>query len=184
MLLVGASGLTYYCKSSSPGSRHDSSVFKSSQLFHKLHHEKWSPLKKGVIAADSGYATYHPFLCTPFCEATQDPREIEFNKKFCKARVHVENVIGRLKNRWRILLGRGIRLRNMTTAAKVIQCCVALNNFILQKNSECMDMEDGLGMNIDDNHCEIPDWDVLPDSHRNGRVRRTPTREKLLAKYF
>ncbi len=184
MLLVGASGLTYYCKSSSPGSRHDSSVFKSSRLFHKLHEEKWSPLKNGVIAADSGYATYHPFLCTPFCEATTDVREIDFNKKFCKARVHVENVIGRVKNRWRILL-KGIRLRNMTTCAKVIQCCVALNNFIILKDSECLDMDENIeGYHGFDESSAIPDWDVIPDQHRNGRIRRTPTREKLLAKYF
>ncbi len=181
MLLAGASGLVFYCKSSSPGSKHDSTVFKSSALFHKLDTENWTPLKNGIIAADSGYATYYPFMCTPFSEATTDAREIEFNKKFCRARVHIENVIGRLKNRWRILLG-GIRMKDMTRAARIIQCCVALNNFMIVNKSEDTDI-DSLNDSTEE-HEEIPDWDVIPDEYRNGRMRKTPTKEKLLMKYF
>ncbi len=184
MLLAGASGLVYYCKSSSPGSRHDSSVFKSSQLFHKLEVEKWSPIKNGVIAGDSGYATYHPFLATPFCESTENEREIQYNTRFCKARVHIENVIGRIKNRFRILLGDGIRIRDMNRAAKVIQCCVSLNNFIIMKDSEGLDLETLVDQSAQPEFEEIPDWDVVADSYRNGRARRTPTKEKLLLKYF
>ncbi len=185
ILLAGASGLVYYCKSSSPGSRHDSSVFKSSNLFHKLDVEKWSPVKNGVIAADSGYATYYPFLTTPFCETTQNPREVEYNRKFCKARVHIENIIGRIKNRFRILLGDGIRIRDMNRASKVIQCCVSINNFIIQKDSEGQNIDNQHGAEADEHEPpDIPDWDTLPDSYRNGRARRTPTKEKILEKYF
>ncbi len=182
MLLAGASGLIYYCRSSAPGSKHDSSVFKASNLFHKLSVEKWRPLKNGIIAGDSGYATHYPFLSTPFCEATQNPREVEYNKRFCAARVHIENAIGRLKNRWRILLGSGIRLRDMNRAAKLIQCCVAMNNIIILKGSEnVMDISPDLE---DEGQDDIPDWDEIPDEYRRGRLRKTPTKEKILSAYF
>ncbi len=97
----------------------------------------------------------------------------------------IENVIGRLKNRWRILLGDGIRLRDMNNSARIIQCCVALNNFIIQNESESLDMDDmEASAPAESGRGEPPDWDVIPDSYRNGRVRKTPTREKILARYF
>ena len=183
MLLAGASGLIYYCRSSAPGSKHDSSVFKSSPLFHKLSVEKWNPLRNGIIAGDSGYATYYPFLSTPFCEATQNPREVEYNKKFCAARVHVENAIGRLKNRWRILLGSGIRIRDMNSCAKLVQCCVAMNNFIIMKGSESM-LDIPTNTDEGEEEEEVPNWDEIPDELRNGRLRKKPTKEKILDAYF
>ena len=73
-------------------------------------------------------------------------------------------------------------MRDMTSAAKIIQCCVALNNFIIEKDCESLDMDDSQQVEVE--QCYIPDWDVIPDTYRNGRVRRTPTREKLLARYF
>ncbi len=184
MLLVGASGRIFYVKASSPGSRHDSAVFKASGLYQKLSVEGWSPIHNGIIAADSGYAGHHKFMATPFCEATTDKREREYNVRFCRARVVVEQAIGRLKNRWRVLLGDGIRLRNMKAAARIIQIACALNNFIMEKCEEPIDIDDSARDYCDQFHESQADWDTLPDSVRCGRVRKTPTKEKLLHKYF
>ncbi len=186
MILVGASGKIFYLKTSSPGSKHDSSVLKASKLFEKLHVEGWTPLTNGIIAADSGYAGHFKFMATPFADSTSDPREKQYNRQFCRARVAVEQSIGRLKNRWRILLGDGIRLKDMEDASKTIQICGALQNMILEHDSEPIEFDEQTKLNcarfIEPSH--EADWDVIPDSYRSGRLRKTPTKEKLLQKFY
>jgi hypothetical protein len=123
MLVIGASGKFHYCGSSTPGSQHDSTIFKESDLFTRLHDEQLVPLEGGILVGDSAYKTTWPFLCTPFLDAiaATNARQRAFNLDFCRCRVHIEQGIGRLKNRWPILSGGGIKFPDMEKSSKLIQ---------------------------------------------------------------
>ena len=54
-LLTGASGLVYAIRTTSPGSHHDSHVFRDSQLHYQLVERKWEPFDGAKMVADSAY---------------------------------------------------------------------------------------------------------------------------------
>jgi hypothetical protein len=195
MLVVGASGKFWYCNSSSPGSQHDSSIFAASDLYVKLHDEGWLPFPRSILAGDSAYKTTWPFLATPFPDATalNNPHQRAYNIAFCRSRVFIEQGIGRLKNRFSILTGGGLRFPDMEKAAKTIQVCVALSNFILAKRE--IDVEESLQRSFVDAAASARGCDIVSSSdsdneddyvthYANGRPRLVPTCEKIQHKYF
>jgi len=117
-----------------------------------------------------------------------DPDEIRFNDAFKKARVCIEQLFGRLKNKFRILLleGGGMRLRSLEQCSKLINVCCALWNFFLFHEGITEDAapEDNdltvynhapvLGLDID-----IPAVQLPPQGNR-----RVTTCKKLQQIYF
>jgi hypothetical protein len=198
MLVVGATGKFHYCNSSSPGSQHDSSIFAASDLYVKLHYEGWFPFPRSILAGDSAYKTTWPFLATPHPDATarNNPRQRAYNLAFCRSRVFIEQGIGRLKKRFPILTGDGIRFPDMEKCAKTIQVCVAISNFILIKQQS--DVEESFGDDDDaaaaaaadaDDDDNVPSSDsdneaVYVTRYANGRPRIVPTCEKITHQYF
>jgi hypothetical protein len=131
LIVAGANGKIYYLTSNSPGSYHDSAVFKTSQLWDIMSNGDFLPFPGALILADSAYETFHPWMCTPFSDLSQDIDERRFNKTFCRARVCIEQTIGRLKNKFRCLMNGGLRFKDLEVCAKAVQVCAALHNFIL-----------------------------------------------------
>jgi hypothetical protein len=169
-----------------PGGQHDSTIFTTSPLYHKLKEERL--LKGLLIVADSAYKTTLPFLATPFLDAVaaEDPRKRIYNTAHARARVSVEQGIGQLKKRWPILTGDGIRYPSMIKAAKMIQVLVGLHNYILHhsKDDDAESLESYLVADDSDmDHPEIEE-DELETEIVNGRRRIIPTCEKILEKYF
>ncbi len=178
MICAGASGRVYYVKSSSPGKDHDSPIFTSSPLFKKLSNDNWRPFEHSIMIADSAYCGTHSFLATPFCDETENRREQSYNRQFVRARVSIEQTIGRLKNRWTILMGK-MRFKRMEDCGKIIQIACAINNFILS-HEQNITFEDDLQPD--------PRLDALAGlpnfEHRNGRRRAVQTKEKILNVFY
>ena len=93
----------------------------------------------------------------------------------------MEMVIGRLKNKYRILL-EGIRLKDMKKCAKVVQICAAMHNFVLDHGDE----PEVDSFSSDSESESEPDEPEIINRmrYRSGRIRRVPTREILMLKYF
>ncbi len=179
LLLKGATGNIYAVRSSSPGSHHDAHVFRDSNLFTKLHDENFRPFRNALLLGDSAYPTFFDFLATPFSDKTEVPSEKKYNKSFCRARVVVENTIGRLKNKFNVMKSI-IRFRSLEQSSRLIQVLCAIFNFVLKKDG-VSDMYDDLDSDDDDDKNETSDDEneIYPDS-----VARVPTRVRIMNKYF
>ncbi len=178
MLVAGASGRIFYVRSSAPGREHDSTIFNESALFKKLSRDKWRPFENGLLIGDSAYCGTNSFLANPFSDATGDPREQQYNRSFVRARVTIEQVIGRVKSRFPILMGT-MRHKKMETCGKIVQVCCALNNYILSREgnepAESPPEPDPRLASI----AELDNFET-----RNGRRRKVQTKEKILQLFF
>jgi hypothetical protein len=142
LVLAGATGRVFYVKSNSPGSCNDNQVLKSSELWNLMESGEGIPFEGGVIAGDGAYPIYKKWLVTPFKYTTRNEEEAEFNTKYNRARGHVEQVFGRVKNKFPVLL-RELRAKDMVTCAKTIQICFAISNFIIEHEQGEEDDLDG-----------------------------------------
>ena len=78
------------------------------------------------IIGDSGYGL-SDWLMVPYpASACAQPFETSFNFAFYSTRIVVEQAFGRLKMRWRVLLGE--QQENPQTAARVAIACMVLHN--------------------------------------------------------
>ena len=120
-----------------PGAMHDSLVLRRSKIGNQL--EDGELLKgpvetiagrriKPFLFGDSAYPLI-TWLMKPYPEATNDPREIKFNKELSSARVSVECAFGVLKGRWRILQKR--LDSDISFTNRIIMACAVLHNFCI-----------------------------------------------------
>lgn len=86
------------------------------------------------LLGDAGYKIW-AHLLTPFSEseAVADARKRGFNKAHSRTRIVVECAFGRLKNRFRVLLGK-LEQKSPARICKVILGCIVLHNLLLQVN--------------------------------------------------
>ncbi len=178
MLVAGASGRIFYVKSSAPGREHDSTIFSESALYKKLSRDKWRPFPHSILIGDSAYCGSNPFLANPFSDATGDRREQQYNRCFVRARVVIEQCIGKLKNQFPILMGT-MRHKKMETCGKLVQICCALSNYILSHEG---DEPTESPPEPDPRLAAISEMDNF--EIRNGRRRKVQTKEKILQLFF
>lgn len=84
-------------------------------------------INQEYLLANSGY-TLHPFVLTPYRrpQVVASTDNFDFNLIHSSARVAVENTIGVLKGRWRLLKNIPIQLNN-----PAISVCVILHNYLI-----------------------------------------------------
>ena len=116
-------------------------------------------------------------------ESRADPVKRRFNNDLCKARVTIEQVIGILKSRFPILK-RGLKFKSMETCGKVIICCAALHNYILE-NGDSNDDPDDMSENNDFRPAESDSENEEENDVPNQRQRRgQKTSDKILAQFY
>ncbi|KAG7384751.1 hypothetical protein PHYPSEUDO_002280 [Phytophthora pseudosyringae] len=83
------------------------------------------------LLGDAGYKIWAHML-TPFpeSEAIGDRRKRVYNRLHSRTRIAVECAFGRLKNRFRILLGK-LEQKTPERIGKLIQSCMVLHNMLL-----------------------------------------------------
>ena len=112
------------------GAEHDSSAFKSSDLYPTLMEERNNLERLGFyFIGDSAYSL-RSFLITPFDNAVHGDHKDAFNFYHSSSRIVVECTFGEIDMRWGILwspLKYSLR-RN----AKIIDACLRLHNFIVE----------------------------------------------------
>ena len=108
------------------GRNHDCSVLQDSSLWQKFEVQKQLPFLGAVLLSDSGYPLREG-LITPFLG---DPASQRFNSAHNKTRCIVEQTFCILKNRF-YCLKTGLRIKDMTLAAKIILACSVLHNLCL-----------------------------------------------------
>ena len=88
------------------------------------------PLGKHLLD-DAGYKLWGHLL-TPFTEneAAEDHRKRTYNCRHSRTRITVECAFGRLKNRFRILLGK-LEQKSSKTICNVIVSCALLHNLLI-----------------------------------------------------
>ena len=129
-----------------------------------------------VIAADSAYRGWYPFMVTPFLSVAGNEAKARFNQSHKKARVSVERCIGILKRRFPSLQS-GLRLPSMQKCSRVIQLICAIHNFITREEND-EDLVDHLEpVVLAPRVPPVPNADPLP---RN----RVQTRDIILEQYF
>lgn len=115
-----------------PGATHDAAIWNTSEE-RKFMQEIYNRGERIWLLGDSGYPL-EPWLITPYRSPT-DRLQTEFNHKFSRIRTIIENTIGILKNRWRILLTTQRVLRyDPCKMIRVINVCVALHNLCKMRN--------------------------------------------------
>jgi len=116
-----------------PGSVHDATVLKDSNIFKQSKDKLPSHCRiisdcsiQLMLAGDPAYPLL-PWLLKGYTGALT-PEEESFNTYLSSARICVENAFGRLKARWRVLLKRAdINYKFMPS---IVHACVILHNII------------------------------------------------------
>ncbi|KAG3080098.1 hypothetical protein PI125_g20547 [Phytophthora idaei] len=124
------------------GSNNDQSLWNGSGIRKRLH--EFVPPGKYVLG-DAGYKIW-VHLLTPFpeSEVVADRRKRVYNRSHSRTRMAVECAFGRLKNRFRILLGK-LEQKTPQRICKVIYSYVVLHNMLLHvKNSQVVHGSDPL----------------------------------------
>lgn len=148
-----------------PGSCHDQTIFKKSQIYYNLINGKWG---NSLIVADSGYAnSLH--VVTPFLNPQNDIEEL-YNESIIRTRNPVERSYGVLKRRFPVL-SLGLRLKLETTQAVIVACCVLHN------------------IACDNNDIDPPILDIiLPENENINIEEQQPNgenaRQQLIQEYF
>ncbi|XP_041464536.1 putative nuclease HARBI1 [Lytechinus variegatus] len=104
-----------------PGSTHDSRILQTSKLHRKFQNGQL----KGILLGDSGYPLL-PWLMTPILNP-QSQAERAYNNSQVKSRAIIEQVNGRLKNKFRCLIGHGMQIRPERAERIITACCVLYN---------------------------------------------------------
>lgn len=151
-----------------PGSAHDSTIFKSTQLYAQL---KSTPVD-GHMIGDAGYAI-ESFLMVPFRQNAiiNDPDKKRYNKCLSSTRSIVERAFGSWKNKFQCLKGLRVELQ---TAILVMTACAALWNFTLAEGEKLLPEEEGE---------ELGDWAGEPPSGQGSQAsaQGTAKREQIVA---
>ena len=188
LLTAGASRRIFNCVSDWPGSAHDARIFSNSELYEALENG-YRPFKGGILIGDSAFYAFKAYMAKPLKQSELgDPVLARFNKDFCRARVKIENVIGILKARWRIL-ANGLTFKDMKLCSKVIQCMCALHNLILEnkENNPPPDMKlytDALLPESDDEDFEEPEEVEGHQSGKKPKKEKVRTSMKIVDKYY
>ncbi|KAL3688039.1 hypothetical protein R1sor_014348 [Riccia sorocarpa] len=152
-----------------PGSIDDATHLRGSSLFRKLTTgevliESHVMIKgnhiRPYIVGDWGYPLFS-FLLTPFTgNGSGTPAQNFFDERLMKGRAVVEEAIGLLKGRWKILQNLNVGLNY--SAQTVVACCVLHNICVLGGEPE------------------VP---ITPDPNENGPIARALDTERSL-NYF
>ncbi|CAI6372056.1 unnamed protein product [Macrosiphum euphorbiae] len=110
-----------------PGSCHDQTIFKNSNIYSQLVNGKWG---NSLIVADSGYKN-SSHIVTPFINPRGNIEEL-YNESIIRTRNPVERTYGVLKRRFPIV-SLGLRLK-LTTSQAIIVACSILHNIACDNN--------------------------------------------------
>ena len=144
MGLIGHNKRFLWAGVGAPGSMHDSTLLQSCPIFNAFEQGDVLPNKSLnlpecgeiplVTVGDSAFPS-RIWLMKAFPDTTEDPAEINFNKKLRSARVVSEHAYGMLKGRWRLLYKKvDCNKKNIKC---VIMCAIALHNICIQMNDPC-----------------------------------------------
>jgi hypothetical protein len=107
-----------------PGSVHDAKVYRNSRFFCL---EAKTLTYNQHIIADSAYPI--SVFCMPaFRDSTNIPGQKKYNCRHVKTRVVVEQLFGRLKNRFQLL--RALRVKDIGIGVDYIECACILHNYL------------------------------------------------------
>ncbi|XP_071635582.1 putative nuclease HARBI1 [Temnothorax longispinosus] len=118
-----------------PGKIHDARTFSLSFIRPKV-------LQMGRdfhILGDAAYPINENVMTSyrEYRDLTEEQRE--FNYRFCRTRVKIENAFGLLKQRWRQLIGTDM-WRVLKTSKFIISCCV-MHNLCIERNDFLNELE-------------------------------------------
>lgn len=119
-----------------------------------------------VIVADEAFQLSN-FILRPYPgRAISDERRI-FNYRLSRARRVIENAFGIMVARWRILTKT--ICTSLLTADKIVQACVVLHNFLMNKSNYC-----NRGFADEFNGCEIIEGLWRNELQNNTPIALTP----------
>lgn len=130
-IICDAKGYVTFVKAGLPGRMHDSPALQGTHIYDMRH----DMVARGkYLIADAGYALC-PWLLTAFREtiAATDRRKLYYNRFLCGRRALIERVIGKIKGRFRILVGV-CRIKTMLRLSAIVTACCVLHNFCLRHN--------------------------------------------------
>ena len=128
----------------SRGAEHDSTAFRNSTLYQWLKNNWRLLASKGFyFIGDSAYSL-KAFLLTPYDNAVHGTAEDNFNFFHSSARISVECCFGEVDLRWGIFWSE--LSYSLKTNCQIIDACMRLHNFIVEKRgdtlfSESLDFE-------------------------------------------
>ncbi|CAK1601333.1 unnamed protein product [Parnassius mnemosyne] len=165
------------------GASHDSFIWNQ----HPVKNHMISLISSGenvYLLGDSGYAQ-REYMMTPILNADMNSAEEYYNKLHCSARNTVERTIGRLKNRWRCLLGHRVLHYHPNRAGKITIACCVLHN-MCNKRYDFMheELEDNAIQTDDSGNISIPEERLNVTSAaelRRGIEKRTALVQHLFA---
>lgn len=188
LFTAGASTRIFNVIASYPGSCHDAKIFKESNFFQRLQ-EQNGRYQNLLVLGDSAFYSYLPFMAIPYrqAESRADPRKRRYNYDLTKCRVIIEQVIGILKARFPIL-HNGLKFKSMELCGKVIICCAALHNFILDHGHQQSDRPEDMPR-IDDVELSSDESDFEDEERENDdrlfrRQQREKTSDKIVRRYY
>lgn len=129
---------------SHPGSCHDNTVYRDSDLHTYVHNTNY------IVLADSAY-TLTVNTLTPYSVTTTE-QQVVYNNEHAAARVCVEQTFGQLKNRWRILKCLNIEW-GVDAALAVLNCCILHNMCKLFNDADSVDDGSEDDSSSDDDEC-------------------------------
>ncbi|XP_048482845.1 putative nuclease HARBI1 isoform X1 [Plutella xylostella] len=150
------------------GANHDAFIWENSNInpYMQSLHENG---EKVWLLGDSGYPQ-RPWLMTPILNAASNTPEAQYNEKQMRARVVIENVFGKLKNRWRCCNKDRTLHYKPLKCAQIIQACCVLHNFCIKHGMA--DMEDLIPAEDDVEEEDNEDLNV-GETERGGATQNT-----------
>ncbi|XP_075057893.1 transcription termination factor 4, mitochondrial isoform X1 [Mixophyes fleayi] len=149
-----------------PGSTHDSSVLKQSEIHERFERGEFT----GWLLGDSGYGV-KPWLLTPF-DNPATKSEISYNLSHASTYSVVEQTIDVLKSRFRCLDNpNGVLLYNPEKVCKIIAVCCIIHNIAILKN---IDIDIALDLRSP----------IKDESTEDDTMEGTLQRDTVLAEYF
>lgn len=133
-----------------PSKIHDARVLKLSDVYEAL--PGICEGNKYHILGDAAYPT-REWLIVPYKDyGNLSEKQKMFNKKFCAARVKIENTFGLLKGRFRQLIE--IDMHSVDKISKFIISCCVLHNLCIDNNDD-FNFPIELEYNVDEPYNEI-----------------------------
>ena len=153
--------------------------------------QNFRPFKGAIIAGDSGYFEKTDWLSTPHpdFETINNEKKKRYNIAFCRARIIVEQSIGILKHRWKVLM-HPMRFKDIELCAKMVIVASCLHNFCVdhqdhwKKNKKLRDTDN----QPEDQHDSSLEGDDNDESEDGSQSDKSPdsvaNRIFLTEKYF